>query len=247
MSRFLILRLLDKGEKVIQLFVRGLTESYDIKFPPIKPVAGQSLRFTDSNGSSEWVDIQSLIDSSLEVIDQQIATNTSNITSINQSLASLSQSLTNTQLSVSSKENAGVAANLLTQHTQSYDHSSFATQTSLATLQSSLTTQINSLQTQINDLNTAVVNATRKSLAIQPDANVTADLLVVKTSAGVVALRVAYDGSISLAATNSNLGLRGATPQGKASITGSRGSNAALASLLSKLAAQGFFTDNTTT
>ncbi|MBW4542433.1 MAG: hypothetical protein KME43_25355 [Myxacorys chilensis ATA2-1-KO14] len=246
MSRFLILRLLDKGDKFVQLFVRGLAENYNLKFPASKPLTGQSLRFADDNGSIEWVALQSVIDERLDSIDQQISANASSIASTNQSLVTLSQSLWSVQQSVSSKEDSGVASNLLSQHLSTYAHSSFATVSDLEELGQVLFELIDNLQAQINSLNTAIASNTRKTLVIQPDAGATTDLLQVKSAAGVIGLRVAFDGAITVGSTSGALGMRGATPGGKASITGSRGGNIALGDLLTKLGNQGYFTNNTT-
>lgn len=51
----------------------------------------------------------------------------------------------------------------------------------------------------------------------------------------------ALTGSLAVAGT---FGVNGATPAAKPAVTGSRGSNAALASLLTKLAAIGLITDS---
>ncbi|MBW4420148.1 MAG: hypothetical protein KME13_13095 [Myxacorys californica WJT36-NPBG1] len=245
MSRFLILRLLDKGDKFIQLFVKGLTENYNLKFPSSKPLTGQSLRFADDNGAIEWVELQSNASVDLTAIDQQIAANAASIATTNQNLASLSQSVVSTQQTLASKEDSGVAANLLAQHLAAFSHSSFITTTEFEQSNQVIFDLIDDLQSQITSLNTYATSNTRKTLVIQPDAGSTTDLLQVKSATGVIGLRVAFDGAITLGSTNGALGMRGATPGGKASITGSRGGNTALGDLLTKLGNQGYFTNNT--
>jgi len=53
-------------------------------------------------------------------------------------------------------------------------------------------------------------------------------------------------GTKILTGTSQKLGFHGATPVAKQTVTGSRGSNAALADLLTKLANLGLITDSTT-
>jgi hypothetical protein len=53
------------------------------------------------------------------------------------------------------------------------------------------------------------------------------------------------NGGVRVAANDTGLGFNGTTPIAKPSVAGSRGGNAALASLLSQLAATGLITDNT--
>ena len=74
----------------------------------------------------------------------------------------------------------------------------------------------------------------------------TALLNVFGTTAALAATNtIIYSANVTLGTASSTVGFYGATPAAKPTITGSRGGNAALASLLTQLAALGLVTDST--
>jgi hypothetical protein len=70
--------------------------------------------------------------------------------------------------------------------------------------------------------------------------------LLLETSAGTAAVAIDSSQNIRLGATGTSIGFLGATAVARQNITGSRGGNAALASLLTALASFGLITDSTT-
>lgn len=116
---------------------------------------------------------------------------------------------------------------------RAYADSKFATQLDLATLNGT----VNSLSATVTTLNGFVTDCLTRVAAIEQG---TAFLTAVNTSLLNVASKHTLDG------TGDKVGFHGVPAVARQTITGSRGGNAALASLLTALHTLGLITDSTT-
>lgn len=89
--------------------------------------------------------------------------------------------------------------------------------------------------------------ASTTTIAVGPDCQVDSGTLLAEASSGLRTFTRLQASMLTVGRGNGRVGFYGATPSAKLSVTGSRGGNAALASLLTALASYGLITDSTTT